>query len=122
MLQTVNDYDKGVFTCDLGWVTGISINEGEMRVAFDDGEVTYDFSELDELLPIWGECHKNGKGFDVVLDALRPDGRRKFSRGRGKNRRVSSEDIECGVFPERSKRQSLPLEGLQSIRTKWTDC
>ncbi|MDA1129739.1 MAG: ATP-dependent RecD-like DNA helicase [Chloroflexi bacterium] len=49
VIQTVNNYDKDVFNGDLGRVSEVRTNEGEITVAFDDGVVTYDFSELDEL-------------------------------------------------------------------------
>ena len=69
VLQTVNNYDKEVFNGDLGWVTGIRINEGEMTVAFDDGEVTYGFSELDELLPAYAiSVHRSqGSEYPAVV-------------------------------------------------------
>ena len=69
VLQTVNNYDKEVFNGDLGWVTGIRINEGEMTVAFDDSEVTYGFSELDELLPAYAiSVHRSqGSEYPAVV-------------------------------------------------------
>ena len=69
VLQTVNNYDKEVFNGDLGWVTGIRINEGEMTVVFDDGEVTYGFSELDELLPAYAiSVHRSqGSEYPAVV-------------------------------------------------------
>jgi len=49
VLQTVNNYDKSVYNGDIGRIAAIDV-EGEMlRVGFDQGEVGYDFSELDEL-------------------------------------------------------------------------
>jgi len=49
VLQTVNNYDKSVYNGDIGRIAAIDV-EGEMlRVGFDQGEVGYDLSELDEL-------------------------------------------------------------------------
>ena len=49
-MQVVNDYDKDVFNGDLGLVTAIDIEAGELVVDFDGREVAYDFGELDELV------------------------------------------------------------------------
>ena len=49
VLQTVNNYDKGVFNGDLGWVTGVDHTAGRIAVNFEETGVDYDFSELDEL-------------------------------------------------------------------------
>ena len=53
VLQTVNDYNKDVFNGDLGRVARLDLNAGSLAVAYDEGEVDYDFSELDELLPAY---------------------------------------------------------------------
>ncbi len=52
-LQTVNDYDKYVFNGDLGRIARLDLNAGNLTVAYDEGEIGYDFSELDELLPAY---------------------------------------------------------------------
>ena len=45
----MKDYDKLVYNGDIGRIAAIDV-EGEMlRVGFDQAEVVYDFSELDEL-------------------------------------------------------------------------
>lgn len=49
VMQTVNDYDKDVFNGDIGRVSGLDMQQQELRVRFDEREVTYSFSELDEL-------------------------------------------------------------------------
>ncbi|MDA1129770.1 MAG: AAA family ATPase, partial [Chloroflexi bacterium] len=69
VLQTVNNYDKGVFNGDLGWVTGISMDQGAMSVTYDDQGVEYDFSELDELLPAYAiSVHRSqGSEFPAVV-------------------------------------------------------
>ena len=49
-MQVVNDYEKEVFNGDLGLVTAIDAEAGELVVDFDGREVAYDFGELDELV------------------------------------------------------------------------
>ena len=50
VMQVVNDYEKEVFNGDLGFVTAVDSEAGELRVDFDGREVAYDFGELDELV------------------------------------------------------------------------
>jgi exodeoxyribonuclease V alpha subunit len=48
--QMRNNYDKMVFNGAVGTVTGLSLEEQQLRVQLDEGEdVRYDFDELDEL-------------------------------------------------------------------------
>jgi exodeoxyribonuclease V alpha subunit len=48
--QLRNNYDKEVFNGALGTVTGLSLEEQELRILLDDGRlVRYAFDELDEL-------------------------------------------------------------------------
>ncbi len=51
VLQTVNNYDKDVFNRDLDWVTAVDHAAGRITVSFEETDVDYDFSELDELQP-----------------------------------------------------------------------
>ncbi len=69
VLQTVNNYDKEVFNGDLGWVTRINMDDGSLGVAYDEGEVVYDFSELDELLPAYAiSVHRSqGSEYPAVV-------------------------------------------------------
>jgi exodeoxyribonuclease V alpha subunit len=50
VMQVVNDYEKEVFNGDLGFVTAVDSEAGELLVDFDGREVAYDFGELDELV------------------------------------------------------------------------
>jgi exodeoxyribonuclease V alpha subunit len=73
VLQTVNDYDKGVFNGDLGHVTSLNLEEGTLAVVYDDGETGYDFSELDELLPAYAISVHRSQGSEypaVVVPVL----------------------------------------------------
>ena len=50
VMQIRNNYNKKLCNGDIGRIEAIDQEEQEMRVSFDDKEVTYDFSELDELV------------------------------------------------------------------------
>ena len=49
VIQTENNYDKEVFSGDIGQVVRIDPDERELTVRFEEREVLYDFNELDEL-------------------------------------------------------------------------
>jgi exodeoxyribonuclease V alpha subunit len=51
VIQVENDYDKDVYNGDLGIVSRIDVEEGELAVDFDGREIIYGFGELDELVP-----------------------------------------------------------------------
>jgi exodeoxyribonuclease V alpha subunit len=49
-MQVENDYDKDVYNGDLGVMSRIDMEEGELSVDFDGRDVNYGFGELDELV------------------------------------------------------------------------
>ncbi|MDB2384656.1 ATP-dependent RecD-like DNA helicase [Endozoicomonas sp.] len=49
VIQTVNNYDKEVFNGDIGTVSTIDVEEGELMIDFEDREVNYQVNELDEV-------------------------------------------------------------------------
>ena len=49
VLQTVNNYDKSVYNGDIGRIGSIDRERKVFQVQFENEEVTYDFSELDQL-------------------------------------------------------------------------
>jgi len=49
VLQMRNNYDKDVYNGDLGYVTGIDLENQTLGVQIDDRVVEYDWSEADEL-------------------------------------------------------------------------
>jgi exodeoxyribonuclease V alpha subunit len=49
-MQVENDYDKDVYNGDLGVVSRIDMEEGELVADFDTREISYGFGELDELV------------------------------------------------------------------------
>src|SRR5437764_1068368 len=50
VMQIENDYDKEVYNGDLGIVSRIDAEAGELAVDFDGRDVVYVFGELDELV------------------------------------------------------------------------
>jgi exodeoxyribonuclease V alpha subunit len=49
VMQVENDYDRDVHNGDLGIVTGLDAEAGELAVDFDGRTVNYGSGELDEL-------------------------------------------------------------------------
>jgi exodeoxyribonuclease V alpha subunit len=73
VMQVRNDYDREVWNGDVGLVAAIDVEEGEVTVTFPeqptDRQVTYDRSELDELVLAYGvSVHKSqGSEYPVVV-------------------------------------------------------
>ena len=72
VMQVENDYDKDVYNGDLGIVTAIDIEEGELAADFDGRKVTYSFGELDELVLAYATTiHKSqGSEYPAVVIPL----------------------------------------------------
>ena len=72
IIQTVNDYDKDVFNGDIGQVSRVDLEEGQLHVAFDDRTVLYDFGELDEIALAYAtSVHKSqGSEYPAVVIPL----------------------------------------------------
>jgi len=72
VMQTENDYDKDVFNGDIGYVTAVDAESGELTVAFDGRAVVYDFGELDRLVPAYATTiHKSqGSEYPAVVIPL----------------------------------------------------
>jgi len=72
VIQTENDYDKGVFNGDIGLVLKIDPVENQVTVQFDQREVLYDYGELDELALAYAiTIHKSqGSEFPAVVIPL----------------------------------------------------
>ena len=69
VMQIRNNYDKEVFNGDIGKVKSIDKEGQEVTVTFEGRDVTYDFSELDELVPAYAiTVHKSqGSEYPVVV-------------------------------------------------------
>jgi exodeoxyribonuclease V alpha subunit len=71
-MQVENNYDKEVYNGDLGVVSRMDMEEGELAVGFDCRDVTYGFGELDELVLAYATTiHKSqGSEYPVVVIPL----------------------------------------------------
>ncbi len=72
VMQVENGYDRDVYNGDLGVVSRIDIEEGELHVDFDGHEITYGFGELDELVLAYATTiHKSqGSEYPAVVITL----------------------------------------------------
>ncbi|MCE5243662.1 MAG: ATP-dependent RecD-like DNA helicase [Syntrophobacteraceae bacterium] len=72
VMQIRNNYDKDVFNGDLGRVRKIDMEEQELQVEMDGRTVSYDFSELDELVLAYAvSVHKSqGSEYPAVIFPL----------------------------------------------------
>ena len=69
VLQLRNNYDKEVFNGDLGFVSFVDVEAGEVMVDFDGQEVLYELMDLDELTPAYAiSVHKSqGSEYPAVV-------------------------------------------------------
>ena len=69
VMQIENDYDKEVYNGDIGYVTGVEPDDGELTAIFDGRPVTYGFGELDALVPAYAATiHKSqGSEYPAVV-------------------------------------------------------
>jgi exodeoxyribonuclease V alpha subunit len=69
VLQLRNNYDKGVYNGDLGRITAIDAAEQTVVVQVDDREISYDFSDVDELTLAYAmTVHKSqGSEYPAVI-------------------------------------------------------
>ena len=69
VMQLKNNYDKGVFNGDIGIICAVDMEERELIVNFDVGEIQYDITELDELMLAYATTiHKaQGSEYPVVV-------------------------------------------------------
>ena len=66
VMQVTNDYDRDVLIGDLGVITGLDMEEGELTVSFDSQEVVYGFGEL--VLAYATTIHKaQGSEYSAVV-------------------------------------------------------
>ena len=69
VMQIRNNYDKDVYNGDIGCIMDVDTEEGELLVSFGDKEVTYEKSELDELVLAYATTiHKSqGSEYPIVV-------------------------------------------------------
>ena len=82
VMQTKNDYDKGVFNGDLGIIEDYDGRDKKLLVSFDGSIVEYGADELDELTLSYAvSVHKaQGSEYDIVVLGLLPSHSRMLSR------------------------------------------
>ncbi len=68
-MQTENNYEKEVYNGDIGYITNVDYEEHEVKIYFDDREVIYSFTELDEITLAYATTiHKSqGSEYPVVV-------------------------------------------------------
>ncbi len=69
VMQALNNYDKDVFNGDIGFITALDALEQTLMVDFDGRQVTYDWSEADQLVLAYAiSVHKaQGSEFPAVV-------------------------------------------------------
>ncbi|MDO5296378.1 MAG: ATP-dependent RecD-like DNA helicase [bacterium] len=69
VMQIRNNYEKEVFNGDIGAVSSVNLEDRELTVNFEGREVTYDVSELDELVLAYAATiHKSqGSEYPIVV-------------------------------------------------------
>jgi exodeoxyribonuclease V alpha subunit len=72
VMQIQNDYDKDVYNGDIGYVTEVDPDGGELTATFDGRAVTYGLGELDTLVPAYAATiHKSqGSEYPAVVIPL----------------------------------------------------
>ena len=69
VMQIENDYDKEVYNGDIGYVSDVDPEAGELMASFDGHSVTYGFGEVDTLVPAYAATiHKSqGSEYPAVI-------------------------------------------------------
>ena len=69
VMQIKNNYDKEVFNGDIGRIMMVNMDDRELTVRFDDRDIVYDVSELDELVHAYATTiHKaQGSEYPIVV-------------------------------------------------------
>lgn len=69
VMQIRNNYDKEVFNGDIGTVESVNLEDRELLIRFDDREVAYDSTELDEVVLAYATTiHKSqGSEYSIVV-------------------------------------------------------
>ena len=68
-MQIINNYDREVFNGDIGWISDIRQEDREIVIDFDGRLISYDFSDLDEIVLAYAiSVHKSqGSEYPAVI-------------------------------------------------------
>jgi exodeoxyribonuclease V alpha subunit len=69
VMQIKNNYDKEVFNGDIGTITDVNVEDQELTISFDGREVTFERSDLDEVVLAYATTiHKSqGSEYPIVV-------------------------------------------------------
>ncbi len=69
VMQIKNNYDKNVFNGDIGIITSVDAEDRQVVIRFDNNEVLYDSTELDEVVLAYATTiHKSqGSEYGIVI-------------------------------------------------------
>ena len=69
VMQIKNNYEKEVFNGDIGRIMAVNMDDRELTVRFDDRDIIYDVTELDELVHAYATTiHKaQGSEYPIVV-------------------------------------------------------
>ncbi len=72
VMQTENNYDKEVYNGDIGIIKNINSEEQEITISFDDKNIVFDYSDLDQITLAYATTiHKSqGSEYPIVVIAL----------------------------------------------------
>ncbi|GHT94341.1 hypothetical protein FACS1894122_10850 [Alphaproteobacteria bacterium] len=72
VMQIRNNYDKNVFNGDIGFISDIDAENQQIFVNIDGNDISYEYSELDELVLAYAvSIHKSqGSEYPVVVIPL----------------------------------------------------
>ena len=73
VMQIRNNYDKEIFNGDIGVIMFLDLEQQEIRVRFDERQVVYDYSDLDDLVLAYAVSIHKSQGSDypaVVIPLL----------------------------------------------------
>ena len=85
VMQIENDYDKEVYNGDIGYIDDVDNNAGEIVASFDGRSITYEFGELDVLVPAYAATiHKSqGSEYPAVIIPVLLAGLAQLTKNRG---------------------------------------
>jgi exodeoxyribonuclease V alpha subunit len=66
VMQLRNDYDKNVYNGDIGVIAGIEEEQSSMAVRFDDRTVTFDATDLDDLVLAYASTVHKSQGSEYA--------------------------------------------------------